>query len=117
MRNLDQIRAENAIKQAGNTYKGQNDGNIVKKVPTMIQQCGLLSTLAFANEKGKDGYANVLKACITHLHTLQMTALAGSDPDINAFSSELCKGSSDNLRAVTAEILAYLNYLRRYAAK
>ena len=43
MQNLDQKRALNAM-VAVRKYKpqGKNEGNVIKKVPTMIQQNGLL---------------------------------------------------------------------------
>ena len=66
MKNLDQIRAKNALEAAHNKrFKGINDGDVVKKVPAMIQQNGLLGALAFAIDKEK-GYKDVLDACIEH---------------------------------------------------
>ena len=116
MKNLDQIRAKNALEAAHNkTYKGMNDGEVVKKVPAMIQQNGLLGTLAFAIDKEK-GHADVLEACIEHYASLP-NVVKPNATDIEGFTNWLCGQDSAQLRAVTTEILAYLNYLRRYVKK
>ena len=108
MKNLEQIRAKNALEAANNpSYKfnGKNGGDMVKKVPTMILENGILATLAFSTETGK-GYEDVFKACITHLE---------KNVTVEGFLSELTNSDSSNLRAVTSEVMAYLNYLRRFA--
>jgi len=110
MKNLEQIRAKDAFEAANNSaykFNGKNGGDIVKKVPTMILENGLLAALAFSLETGK-GYEDVFKACITHL---------GKNLSLDKFLEELINNDSSNLRAVTAEIMAYLNYLRRFANK
>lgn len=116
MQNLDQIRAKNALEAAQNKkFKGMNDGEIVKKVPAMIQQNGLLGALAFAIDKEK-GYAAVLEACIEHYVSLP-NVVKPNFTDLEGFSKWLCGQESAQLRAVTTEFLAYLNYLRRYVKK
>ena len=120
MKNLDQIRAKNALEAAAEAAKdenskGVNNGEVVKKVPAMIQQNGLLGALAFAIDKGK-GYAFMLNACIKHYNSLPNVMKANAT-DLEGFSKWLCGQDSAQLRAVTTEILAYLNYLRRYVKK
>ena len=116
MKNLDQIRAKNALEAAHNKkFKGMNDGEVVKKVPAMIQQNGLLGALAFAIDKEK-GYKDVLDASIEHYVSLPNVAKPAST-DLEGFSKWLCGQDSAQLRAVTTEVLAYLNYLRRYVKK
>ena len=139
MQNLEQIRALNAIKATENTkFSGKANGEVVKKVPVMIQQNGILATLAFASEKKKDeklknpGFALVFIAAIMHCQSPSVCVLDKSivpfkeinevnDSDIYkylcSFSNLLCQKDATFLRAVTAEIMAFLNYLRRYAAK
>ena len=116
MKNLEQIRALNAI-EASTKYnpKGENGGAVVKKVPAMIQQNGLLGALAFAIDKEK-GYKDVLDACIEHYASLPNVMKANAT-DLEGFSKWLCGQDSAQLRAVTTEFLAYLNYLRRYVKK
>ena len=120
MKNLDQIRAQNALKAAGDSsFKGENKGEVVKKVPAMIQQNGLLGTLAFAISKtqGQEkGYEEVLKASIEHYFKLP-NVVKPKATDLEGFSKWLCEQDAAQLRAVTTEFLAYLNYLRRYVDK
>lgn len=111
MDNLEQIRALNALKACGKyTPKGENDGNVVKKVPAMIQQNGLLGTIAFAMNDKKEGYKDVLSGAIEHYSELYKTPAT-----VDAFLNWLVQQDSSTLRAATAEILAYLNYYRRFA--
>ncbi len=112
MKNLEQIRAKNALKAANNPeYKfcGKDGGQIVKKIPTMILENGILATIAFAVEdKNKGGYEDVFRACIKHLDKRFSPV---------EFLRELTNDDSANLRAVTAETMAYLSYLRRFVKK
>lgn len=124
MRNLDQIRAGNAFEAAqGTTYRGANDGEVVKKIPTMIRENGLLGALAFACEtkieggrvKPKnEGHNEVFGAIITHLNSLE-TKLRDFDPNPEIFHQQLCSESPILLQAITAEVMAYLSFLRRFA--
>ncbi len=87
MKNLEQIRAYNAITAQGR-WAGVNDGEVVKKIPAMIRENGLLGAAAFAVDKtgkekerkrneppgipakwfdGKSGQEEVFDAIIDHL--------------------------------------------------
>ena len=111
MKNFEQIRAKNALNVV--IGKGENDGDsIAKKVPAMIRENGFLGALAFAKEKGK-GYADVFNALIRHLKSVGK--LPDSVADIDGLFKHLCDRDAATLRAVTAEAMAYLNYLRRFA--
>ena len=113
MRNLEQIRATNALEAAKNIGTGPNEGkNIAKKVPTQIRNNGLLGAAAFAQDSEK-GYPDVMKAIIDHLrhNDIELTKAAG----IKEFITEIGQADSTQLRVVTAEAMAYLNYLRRFA--
>ncbi len=118
IQNLDQIRAKNALDAANDTrFKGANDGDVVKKIPAMIRQNGILGAIAFAKENdGKSGHADVFRAIIKHLK--ELNRLPGQRQDnIDGFLNDLCGSDSADLRAVTVEAMAYLNYLRRFAKK
>lgn len=117
LQNLDQIRARNALEAAtGRTFKGAGNGEVVKKIPTMIRENGILGALAFAIENdGKTSHADVFRAIIEHLKTVDR--LPKVDVTVQLFMQYLCKEPAATLRAVTAEALAYLNYLRRFARK
>ncbi|MDQ0289436.1 type III-B CRISPR module-associated protein Cmr5 [Oligosphaera ethanolica] len=122
MKNLEQIRAKNALLAAKESIKGKNDGEVVKKIPAMIQQNGFIGALAFAIEDEHDGknadsgYAKTFRAIIKHLADRDIALYAGTD-DLDAFASWLCSKQSDTLRVVTAEAMAYLSILRRFAKK
>lgn len=117
MKNFEQIRAKNALEACtGRSFKGANDGNVVKKIPAMIRENGFLGALAFAKEvDGKSEHADVFRAIIEHLKTVGK--LPGSKSDLDGFLADLCASDAAVLRAVTAEAMAYLNYLRRFARK
>lgn len=110
MKNLDQIRAKNALAAADNIGEGENGGKtIAKKVPTMIMENGIIAAAAFAKETGK-GYDDVFKAIIVHLKDVGVMPADKDD-----IISWLVNEDSTQLRAVTAEAMAYLSYLRRFA--
>jgi len=112
MKNLDQIRAKNALAAVAHIGEGAEGGEAVaKKVPVMIRENGFIAAMAFAKEKGK-GYADVFKAIIVHLKDIDQ--LHGISDDFDGFLAGLCQKDSVVLRAVTSEAMAYLNYLRRF---
>ena len=117
MKNLNQIRAQYALRAASNTaFSGKEGGQIVKKVPTMIRENGFIGALAFAIEK-KGGYIKVFEEMLKHLRDPRVCAVHNSDVDsIEKLLTYVCKGDSGRLREVTAESMAYLSYLRRFAA-
>ena len=113
MKNLDQIRAKNALASATSIEGGVNDGkNIAKKVPTMIMENGIIAAAAFAVETGK-GYETVFNAIITHLVDVQYL---NRSVTLTEFITWLAgTADSSRLRQITAESIAYLSYLRRFA--
>lgn len=117
-RNLAQIRALNAVKAAEDAvFAGQNGGEVAKKIPAYIIESGLLGALAFALEKG-GGHLEVFEAVLEHLKSDGIndpTARNAADPE--AWFEELAKADVSQLRAATAETMAYLAFLRRFAKK
>lgn len=112
MKNLDQIRAANAMEAAKKKMGAKEKGEVVKKVPTMIRDNGILGALAFAREAG-EGYVDCFSAIITHLRSVNVSHADG----IDSFLKELTEADSGEMRRVTSEAMAYLNYLRRFAEK
>ena len=112
MQNLDQIRALNALK-ATQQYnpQGENGGNVIKQVPAMIQQNGLLGAIAFALDD-KKGHKDVLQGAIEHYASV----CQGAPNKVEEFTRWIIEKDAAMLRAATAEILAYLNYYRRFAS-
>lgn len=115
MRNLEQIRAKNALAWKDKIGTGKEGGRAVaKKVPAQIIQNGFLGALAFAIENKGSGYENAFKAILEHLKKANCNQGLPCD-DLQMFLDALCTKDAAVLRAVTAEALAYLNYLRRFA--
>ncbi len=115
-KNLEQIRAHNALTAAQNPNPRLR-AEYVKKIPAMISQNGLLGAMAFALEKGDD-YTNIFSAVLTHLSSDKIRLNLGIGPGaVQNFLLTLAGQSSTVLRAVTAETLAYLNYLRRFVSR
>lgn len=114
MRNLEQIRAQNAFAAKDTIGTGAEGGRAVaKKVPAQIITNGFLGALAFAIEDD-GGYLTVFNAIIKHLHDAKLDCgITVSDP--SAFLDALSQKDAATLRAITAEAMAYLNYLRRFA--
>lgn len=116
MQNLDQIRAAHAIKEARKTDKSS-----VSKLPAMILGNGLLGTLAFAAEADKPTRAK-MKAAATSV-ALHLAQPEIGLPELNgitapeALAAKLASSSPLTLQRATAEALAYLSYLKRYAPK
>lgn len=116
MKNFEQIRAKNALEWKDKIGGGKDGSDsVAKKVPVMILDNGIIAAAAFALEKGV-GYENVFNAVINHLADRKIVPLSSS-MSLKDFISHLVNCSSNELRLITAETMAYLNYLRRFAEK
>ena len=116
MRNLAQVRAQNASTAAPSIGRGSGDGKAVaKKVPAQIVQNGILGALAFAIETGA-GYRDVFNAVCAHLRSPELASLGIVPANPEALFDLLSRASAGTLRAVTSETMEYLNYLRRFAS-
>ena len=116
MRTLAQIRAAKALQCYGREFGGEQGGEVIKKLPARIRNDGLLASLAFCIEKRND-----------HLDVGTMIAehLAHQEPggpapitrsrDVVGLVQELAAGDATLLRRATAEALALLNYMKRFA--
>lgn len=115
---LEQIRAKNAFEACRNEHSGINGGEVVKKLPSLIRECGILGALAFALIRSKNGYKNsgykdAFDAITIHLKSLGKINAA----DAENLQIELLECSSLKLRDTTAETMLYLDYMRRFAKK
>jgi len=117
--NLEQIRARNALQFASSTtVSGKEGGEVIKKIPALITNHGLLATAAYSFTE-KEGWQKVFDAIAAHL----------SDKDIGIFPpsvknrEEMMKFltdpgcTSDILKRATAEAMAWLCYARRFVKK
>ena len=135
MQNLEQLRAAAALKfwhANKDANKGDDDGKIVQKLPALVMSNGLLATAAFAKSKSKVDergkyqesnheqiLRNVLAAHVPQVLPAALTLppgfIEGERTDLDRAIRALVNGTSIQLQQVTAEALAYLGYLKRFA--
>ena len=114
--NLEQKRAVNAFQACmGTVFGGVNQGEVVKKLPPMIRENGMLGALAYAlTKEGKSsGYVSAFEAIALHLNSIGK--VDSKEPE--KLQQELMTCPALKLRDVTAETMLYLDYLRRFARK
>lgn len=114
MTNLEQVRAAAALGPAKTL-----DKSAVNKLPAMILSNGLLATISFCHSESTGGnrnqMANALLATAKHLADQHLAAPGGSD--LMALAQDLSSRDSHHLQRATAEALAFIGYLRRFAKK
>lgn len=115
MKNLDQIRATNALALAG-PLADPEGGNALSGYPSLIIANGLLPTLAYSIDKGKKHLA-IANALAHHLANLadEENLVAPEQPTAHGLRKKLAEADSDHLRRCTSEALAFLSYLKRFA--
>lgn len=130
MKNREQVRAKNAldalprIKEA----KGERQGDVLTGLPALIVGNGLLAALAFAKSKSKwekdddgketykkSGHEKICDEIAAHLAHDKIGLLRGHEATTDGLIEFLTSSDSEQLRLCTAEALAFLNYLRRFA--
>lgn len=121
-RTLDQVRAFNAYKEAqSQDFKGKDGGEVAKKIPGLVVMHGLLGAMAFAlSDKNKAGHQAVFKAVLDHLQDPAIDdPTARGKTTVEDWFKKLADEdtSATQLRLTTAETLAYLTFLRRFAKK
>jgi len=123
MQSLEQIRARNAFKaneERGHEIHGTEGGELIKKIPNLILNHGLLAVAANALEKENKGYRAVFDCIAIHLEELELV------PQGCKTSEDLMKYligqsgrevTSQDLKLATAETMAWLHYARRFIQK
>lgn len=114
MKNLDQLRAANALEPARDLSR-----SAVNKLPAMIIANGLLATAAFCNaEGGGESRGDMKKAlAATAKHLADRGHLAQGTNTVAAMIADLSKRDSHHLQRATTEALAFIAYLKRFAPK
>jgi CRISPR-associated protein Cmr5 len=115
---LEQGRADFAFKRATAGYNSNRKeyAAAVKKLPMMIKSNGLGATIAFMFSKGKT-LGTVLKDIddwVNNDGNLK-TQLILKNTEGNTFVQQILNLNSQEYRIVTMEVLAFLNWLRRFA--
>lgn len=117
--NLEQVRAARALKDAENIIarRSASDGDQLSGYYSLIITNGLLATFAYSAAKGSE-YRLIAESLLGHLRALQQAALFPGEPVptelMDALNHISAKADNDLLRMMTAESMAYLNYLKRF---
>lgn len=121
MKNLEQIRAANALLYAssGEKTRGAKGGEVVKKLPALIMSNGLLASGAFAYSKGEgDGWYVCFDHLAAHLAHREIAVVPTDKRTLKTIMDHLSKDSdSATLKQATDEALAWLCYARRFVKK
>jgi len=112
MKNLEQIRAANALEHAK-----QLSRSAVNKLPAMILANGLLATAAFCNaEGGGDNRGDIKNALVaTATYLAKRGLLNTQNISLETMIADLSRRTSHELQRITAEALAFIAYLKRFA--
>lgn len=108
--NIEQVRAKNALGEiARKARKQAGEGDNLSGYPSLIVNNGLLATLAFSLDKGKQ-HGRIADAIAFHLNDLGIVQSNGG----RSLLDGLCSGGSATLQRATREALQFLAYLKRF---
>jgi hypothetical protein len=117
MQNLEQLRARNAMKAAGQKLAGKDGGEVIKKIPPLIMNHGLLAIGACAFDE-KNGYKGAVDAIARHLADKDIALVPAECTDTARLMTYLTtQADAAKLKQCTAEAMAWLNYARRFIKK
>jgi CRISPR/Cas system CMR-associated protein Cmr5 small subunit len=119
MQNLEQIRARNVLAFAkSGRISGKEGGEVIKKIPPLILNHGLLATAAYSFTE-KEGWQKVFDAIAQHLADKDIAIVPESVKDRQSLMDYLTKKetTSETLKLATAEAMAWLQYARRFVKK
>jgi len=121
MKNLEQIRAANALvyAEAGVNTRGAQGGEVVKKLPALIMSNGLLAAGAFAYAKGEgEGWYMCFDHLAAHLAHPEVGVVPQQKKNLKILLEHLAKeADSSTLKQATDEALAWLCYAKRFVKK
>ena len=117
-KNYEQIRAANALKAAEQKIAGANGGEVIKKIPPLIMNHGLLAVGAYAFDE-KTGYRGAVDAIAIHLSHPDIHLIPDDCNNTGKLMSYLSSEKADSvtLRLCTTEAMAWLEYARRFIKK
>jgi CRISPR-associated protein Cmr5 len=115
MKTLDQIRATNALAHA-EALRNAEGGNALSGYPSLVISNGLLATLAYSLDK-KGKHLSIANAIANHLANLGdgQSLLERNQTTAQGLRDNLAASDADHLRRCTAEALAFLAFLKRFA--
>lgn len=116
MQNINQIRARHVL-EFSKSFKneGQNGGEVIKKIPPVMMNNGMLAALAYAMEERNKAWKEVFDGIARHLASFEISIVPGSCRDAQSLLEYLTEDGTkcDILRAATSEAGAWLNFARR----
>jgi len=112
MKNLEQIRAAHALSAENAAHF---EKKVVNKLPALIMNSGLLAATAFTFDSSREEMRRVMTAVAQHL--AQQGLIAATNKTAQGLVGDLSDRDSAHLQRATAESLAYLSYLKRFARK
>ncbi|MBM3838174.1 MAG: type III-B CRISPR module-associated protein Cmr5 [Verrucomicrobia bacterium] len=118
MKNLEQVRAFNALSPVARQVRaGEGEGDALSGYPSLIINNGLLATLAFSLEKKKQ-HLRIATAIAHHLANLPdgENLIAPKPPTAEGLRDKLTESDSHHLQRCTTEAVAFLTFLKRFAA-
>lgn len=117
MQNLNQIRARHVLEFAEcfGKVSGSNGGEVIKKIPPVMMNNGLLSALAYAMDERNKSWRNVFDGIASHLASQEIAIVPGKYAHAEALLGYLTSDqvSCNVLRVATAEAEAWLDFARR----
>ena len=119
MQNLEQIRARNVLAFANSgRISGKDGGEVIKKIPALILNHGLLATAAYSFTEN-EGWQKVFDAVAMHLADKDIGIAPTSVTNRQNLMDFLTKKetTSDTLKIATSETMAWLQYARRFVKK
>lgn len=119
MQNLEQIRARNVLVFANSgRISGKEGGEVIKKIPPLILNHGLLATAAYSFTE-KEGWQKVFDAIAQHLADQDIAIAPKSVTNRQTLMDFLTnkETTSATLKLATAESMAWLQYARRFVKK
>ena len=117
MKNLEQIRAANALAyaRAGLEMRGKQGGNVLKKLPALLMSNGLLAAGAFAYaQKSESGWRTCFDHIAKHLAHPDIAIAPGQENLEKLMLFLSASADSQILKLATEETLAWLSYARRF---
>ncbi len=118
MKNLEQIRAANALAyaRAGENTRGKQGGNVLSKLPALVMSNGLLAAGAFAYAQKQDsGWRSCFNSIARHLAHPEIGIAPEKADDLDKLLDFLSReADSQVLKLATSEALAWLSYARRF---
>lgn len=116
MQNINQIRARHVLEFSRSfTIAGKNGGEVVKKIPPVLMNNGLLAALAYAMDERNKAWRTVFDGIAYHLASSEIGVVPKEHHDAESLL-EYLSGSGTKcevLRYATAEAGAWLDFARR----